>query len=302
MRHRSPILFVLTLLIAAPAFSQATRSDMIVSTEWLAQRLDGQVIVVEVGEKSDYGHGHIPSARLLERRSLLVRVDNIPNEVPPVAELEALLTRLGVGDQSRVVFYSCEPLLATRAWFTFDYLGQGQRASVLNGGYARWIAEGRTITTDVPKFEPATFTADPNRAALTTLSAMKAMVRGRRSLGKSLVMIDARPDMSYRGQFAGAGVYRAGHIPGATNIYWQRNLTDLSDGALFRSDDQLRALYENAGVTKETTVITYCRTGVEASMTYFVLRYLGFDPSLYDGSFVEWSGDEDTPVTSAGAR
>ncbi|HEY3052769.1 MAG TPA: sulfurtransferase, partial [Thermoanaerobaculia bacterium] len=290
------VMLALGVLMALPAWSQATRSEMIVSTEWLAQKLDGQVIVVEVGEKNDYDRGHIPSARLLERKALLVRVDNIPNEVPPVADFEALLSRLGIGDTRRVVFYSREPLLATRAWFTLDYLGRGNRASVLNGGFARWVAEGRPTTTDVPIFQPASFTANPNAAALTTLPAMKVLVRVRRTLSPSLVLIDARPERSYRGEFAGAGVYRAGHIPGAISVYWRRNLADVSDGALFRTADELRALYANVGVTKESTVVTYCRTGVEASMTYFVLRYLGFDPSLYDGSFIEWSGNDSTPV------
>jgi len=88
-------------------------------------------------------------------------------------------------------------------------------------------------------------------------------------------------------------VARAGHIPGAITVPWQRNLTD---EALFRSNNELRSLYAERGVNRDATVITYCRTGVEASMTYFVLRYLGFDASLYDGSFVEWSNDDNAPV------
>ncbi len=293
--HRT-LIVMLAVLIAYPVAAQVTREDMIVSTEWLAERLDGQVIVIDVADKADYERGHIPSARLLERGELMVSIDRVPNEVPAVADFEQLMTRLGVGDQTRIVFYSRQPLLAARAWFTLDYFGQGHRASVLNGGYARWLAEGRSITKDAPTFQPAAFTARPNDPALTTLKAMKLIVRQRGALGASLVMIDARPEMSYRGKFPGTGVDRPGHIPGAVNVPWQHNLDGTGDDALFRSGDELRAMYADFGVTKATTVIAYCRTGVEASMTYFVLRYLGYDPSLYDGSYIEWIRDSSTPV------
>ncbi|HEX7420674.1 MAG TPA: rhodanese-like domain-containing protein, partial [Thermoanaerobaculia bacterium] len=139
----------------------------------------------------------------------------------------------------------------------------------------------------------ARFEADPNPSALANLRAMRVLVLTRNVLGPALVIIDARPEASYRGETAGNGVNRAGHIPGALSVPWSRNLDN--DG-LFRSDDDLRNLYGDLGVKKDTTVITYCRTGVEASMTYFVLRYLGLDPSLYDGSFVEWSNDDNAPV------
>ena len=296
MRLKCTLLTTLLFLAAVPLFSQATRRDMIVSTEWLAAKLDGQVIVIEVGNKDDYAVAHIPSARLLERHTLMRDIENVPNEIPPVAEFESAMTALGAGERTRVVFYSRDPLLAERAWFTFDYFGNGNRASVLNGGYARWVAEGRQTTSDVPVIVPSKFTAEPNAAAVTNLKAMKILVRARSSLGPALLIVDARPETSYRGDTAGAEVARAGHIPGAISIPWQRNLTNSANGALFRSDSELRSLYADLGVDRNTTVVTYCRTGVEASMTYFVLRYLGYDPSLYDGSFVEWSNDVNAPV------
>jgi thiosulfate/3-mercaptopyruvate sulfurtransferase len=283
----------LLLTIALPVMSQSTRREMIVSTDWLAERLDGQVILIEVGEKSDFDAAHIPSARLLDRKALMRDIDNVPNEIPPVADFEAAMTALGVGNRTRVVFYSRDPLLATRAWFTFDYFGHGHRASVLNGGYARWVGEGKKTTTDVPTFVPAKFESEPNPAAVANLRVMRVLVHTRNVLGPSLVIIDARPATSYRGETAGTGVARAGHIPGAISVPWNRNLTD---DALFRSDSELRSLYADLGAKRETTLVTYCRTGVEASMTYFVLRYLGFDASLYDGSFVEWSRDDNAAV------
>src|SRR4051812_13458122 len=92
MRLRVSLFIPLLFVIAVPLFSQNTRSDMIVSTEWLAERLDGRVIVVEVGDKQDYAAAHIPSARLLERHTLMRDIDRLPNEIPPVAEFEAAMT------------------------------------------------------------------------------------------------------------------------------------------------------------------------------------------------------------------
>lgn len=287
---------LLAFLLAAPVFGQTAQRDMIVSTGWLATHLDGQVVVIEIGEKADYDAAHIPGARLLQRKDLLATVGNIPDELPPVDELEATFTKLGVGSTKRIVLYSRNPLFATRAWFTFDYLGQGARTSVLDGGIARWTAEGRPTANTPSSYDADTFTAKPNLAVILRLGSMKTLVCTRGTLKSSLVMLDARPEVDYDGQYSVAGVARAGHIPGAINVPWRRNLAGENGEALFRSEQELRALYSNVRVSRDTTVVAYCSTGVEASMTYFVLRYLGFSPMLYDGSFVQWSCDDETPV------
>jgi thiosulfate/3-mercaptopyruvate sulfurtransferase len=116
------------------------------------------------------------------------------------------------------------------------------------------------------------------------------LIRYRSSLGDALVVIDARPAAAFHGVMAGEKIDadRAGHIPGAINVPWQLNVTDSGE---FRTKEELQKLYAAVPMTRNTSIITYCRTGVEASMTYFVLRYLGLDPSLYDGSYYEWSRD-----------
>ncbi|MEO8036711.1 MAG: rhodanese-like domain-containing protein, partial [Acidobacteriota bacterium] len=219
------IVAAIVILVALPVASQTTRREMIVTSDWLTSRLDGKVVVIDVADKEEYEQGHIPDARLLEKKKLLVDLAGVPNEVPPVADFETLMTALGIGDEKRVVFYSRDPLLATRAWFTLDSMGHGTRASVLNGGYARWVADGKETTTVVPAFDPAPFHATENQAAITTIKVMRTLIQSRAVLGNSLAVIDARPPASYRGELAGAGVRRPGHIPGAINVYWQENLT-----------------------------------------------------------------------------
>jgi thiosulfate/3-mercaptopyruvate sulfurtransferase len=292
MRSRTLSVFlgIMAIVVATAGFGQVVRSEMIVSTDWLAERLGTGVVLVYAGNGNDYAKEHIPTARLLTRSDLLVETNGIPNELPDVADLERLFTRAGLGGKTRIVIYSDDPLLAARTWFTFDYLGHGHRTSVLDGGLQKWVKEGKTLTAEVPVYEPIPFEGQPNIAALTPHRAMKPMVRYRSSLGEALVMIDARPAAAYQGVMAGEKIDadRAGHIPGALNIPWQLNVTDTGE---FRTKEELQKLYAAVPMNRGTSVIVYCRTGVEASMTYFVLRYLGLDPSLYDGSYYEWSRD-----------
>jgi thiosulfate/3-mercaptopyruvate sulfurtransferase len=191
-----------------------------------------------------------------------------------------------VGTRERIVVYSTDPLLAARAWFTLDYLGHGHRASMLDGGLTNWIASGYSTSTKRVVAKPGTFEARAVPQTITRLATMRELVKYREQFGSRLLFIDARSSAQFSGEEAGADVQRAGHIPDAVNVPYAANF----DGTgAFRSVNDLRVLYTQAGVAKNAVSIVYCRTGMQASVTYFVLRYLGYDVSLYDGSFVEWS-------------
>jgi len=129
--------------------------------------------------------------------------------------------------------------------------------------------------------------------AITRFKAVKELVRFYDVLGKDLAIIDARPPVFFCGKEAGADVRRPGHIPGAVNVAWTENL---AAGAIPRllPERELRELYAAAGVSERSTNVVYCRTGMEASLTYFVLKYLGYEASLYDGSYIEWAKDPNT--------
>lgn len=280
--------FLIALLIVAlPVTAQSVRGDMIVSADWLASNLE-QVILIDIGEKSQYDEAHIPGARLLESRELVAVHNGIPNELPAVADLETLFSRLGVGNKGRIVLYSRDPLLATRGWFTLDYLGHGSRAAVLDGGLPHWIKLANPVSNESPVVKPEPLHARLNVNAVTQFKAMRELVRFVEIMGESLVIIDARSRVQFTGKEAGPDIGRAGHIPGAVNVPWDENFT-LGEVNRFLPERELRALYADAGVTTRSTNIIYCRTGMQASMTYFVLRYLGYDASLYDGSYIEWN-------------
>ncbi|MGZ8781370.1 MAG: sulfurtransferase, partial [Thermoanaerobaculia bacterium] len=279
------------MLIATVLFALALDHPMLVSDDWLAKHLqDPLVIVVEVGAKADYDAGHIPGARFIPRDEIVTECDGIPDELPDEERLVAAFTRAGIGDAKRVVFYSRDPLLATRAWFTLDSLGHGSRASVLDGGWEQWTAAGNEIATRSFPVKAAPLTTFPRPYSIVRYAEMRDLVRRRGSIPQKLVTIDARPPLRYVD----------GHIPGAVSIPWTANLSS-DHPPLLRDEKSLRAIYNTAAIDRETIIVAYCRSGMEASMTYFVLRYLGYDVALYDGSFVEWDEKAETVVWSAEA-
>jgi len=290
------LIVLLLALFAVPLAAQTVREEMLVSTEWLASHLD-RVTIIEIGDRAAYDAAHIPGARLIGTAELLTQRNGTPNELPSIAALEVLFTHIGAGDRGRIVLYGRDPLLAARAWFTLDYLGHGRRAALLDGGFTRWVDEGRPTTAAVPQAQTVPFHARVNAAVITRIKAVKELVRYREVLGSSLVVIDARPPRQFRGDEAGSEVARAGHIPSAVNVPWNENLTT---GVVPRllPQRELRELYTNAGVTPKSTIVVYCRTGMQASLSYFVLRYLGYETRLYDGSYVEWSHDATAAITA----
>lgn len=273
---------VLLLALATPL--SAADEKLLVRANWLAKHsTDPRVIVVNVGPNVDaYEAGHIPGALYLPLQSILTQREEIANELPPVDTLEKALGQAGIGDRGRIIIYGDDPLHAARLFFTLDYLGHGGRVALLDGGLAAWKRAGYGLATGsaVP-VAPATFTARVRPDRVISLGQMERVAGT-----PGLALIDARPPAQYSGAEAGAGVLRPGHIPGAKNVFWQ---TNLDEKGLLLGVAELEAMYAAAGVRRGRPVITYCRTGMQSSFSYFVLRYLGHDAAMYDGSFTEWS-------------
>ena len=284
-RCRFAFAFAFILMLALPIESQTVQESMLVSPAWLERHLRS-VKILHVGNAADYEAGHIPGAVLVPISSLVVQRDETPNELPPVDSLERLFRAAGISGRGRIVVYSTDPVVAARAWFTLDYLGHGSRSSLLDGGYARWVAEGCATSRDRVTSRTGTFEARVAPQTIARIATVRELVRMQGLLGTRLTIIDARSPAQFTGDEAGAELRRAGHIPGAVNVPLASNFD--ASGALQRAD-VLRALYADAGVTAQSANLVYCRTGMQASVTYFVLRYLGYEAALYDGSFVEWS-------------
>jgi thiosulfate/3-mercaptopyruvate sulfurtransferase len=214
-----------------------------------------------------------------------------------VADLQKAFEQLGVGDTGRIVIYGENSgLLAARVYFTLDYLGHGDRAALLDGGVEKWKAEKLTVETQPVETEPVKFTPRPRPQIIAGLDAMRDISRvaaNATSPGDaSVAIVDARLEE----QYIGDQPQRSGHIPGAASVYWLSHLMSRENPAM-KPVSELSKLYEASGLKANQKVVTYCNTGMQASHSYFTLKYLGYDVMMYDGSFSEWSKAEGAPVT-----
>ncbi len=276
------------------------RSNMIVTTDWLADHArNPKIVVVHVGrDRTSYDNGHIPGARFLALSDIAVTRNGVPNELPPVADLQKVFEHLGVGDESRVVLYGdLHGLLAARAYWTLDYLGHGDQAALLDGGLEKWRAEERPVTKEVPSISPATFTPKVNAKVLVEREEVRRLSSELASGTSDSVLVDARPGEQFSGEQAGEGLSRGGHIPGAVNLPWTENIESTDDPQL-KPPPELRKSWNASGVTPGKRVVVYCRTGIQASYEYFTAKFLGYDAAMYDGSMMDWTSREDAPVQS----
>lgn len=264
------------------------RAEMLVPTAWLQEHLnDHNLVVLYVGrDRSEYDTGHIPGARFLPLDELVEQHKESLNDLPSVAALQTVFESLGVADDSRVILYGAGGgLLAARAYFTLDYLGHGDQAALLNGGMEKWRSEARTIDRQVVHPTQASFTPQIQSDVLITTAAVREMTNANGS--SHSVLLDARSPREFDGTVMSEAVPQAGHLPGAQNLYWKTLLQ--SDAVpLLRDPAELQQLFSGTGAEPDKLLVTYCRTGMQSSFTYFVAKYLGYRAAMYDGSVYEW--------------
>lgn len=273
------------------------RKSMIVSTGWLAKHLgDDSLVIFHVGERSEYDAAHIPGAQFIQPADLSTpRGQGLSMELPPVEQLRATLEKFGLTDRSRVVVYFGKDWISptARIYFVLDYLGLGDRTSILDGGLPAWVAEKRPVTTEVVAPKRGKLTPRPNPKLVVDAAWVSA------NLSKpKVVILDARDAKFYTGAEKGM-MPRAGHIPSAKSIPFSSLIEDSTNK--FKSPDALRQIFVSAGVKQKDSVATYCHIGQQASLLYFVARYLGYDAHLYDGSFQDWSNRPELSVEKSAA-
>ena len=283
-----------TLIIAFEPSGHAkgkVRQSMIVSTDWLAKHLnDESLVLLQVGERAEYVAGHIPGAQFIQLSDTSTpRGQGLVLELPSVDQLKATFEKLGITDKSRIVVYFGKDWVTptARVFMTLDYLGCGERTSILDGGLPAWRAEGRPVTSDVKVPKLGEFTPRPNTKLVVDAAWVSANLNQ-----PGVAIIDARAPKFYTGDEAGQ-MPRAGHIPSAKNIPFD---SVVEENNKFKSAATLRDLFTSSGVKQGDRVATYCHIGQQASLLYFVARYLGYEARLYDGSFEDWSHRPDLPV------
>ena len=294
---RMPRLLLITALLftsalLAQAQNPKLNDSLIVTTDWLAKHLnDDSLVLLQVGEKDEYMSSHIPRAQFIQLADISTpRGQGLTLELPPVDQLKATFEKLGVSDDSRIVIYFGKDWVTptSRVFMTLDYLGFGDRTSILDGGLPMWRAEGKPVTGDL---------VEPKKGSLTPHLNSKLIVDAawvKNNLDKPEVRIlDARAPQFYTGAEQGR-MPRGGHIPRAKNIPFSSLVEDSNNK--FKSANALRDLFNAADVKPNSSVATYCHIGQQASLLYFVARYLGYDAHVYDGSFEDWSQRTELPV------
>ncbi len=287
---------------AAPAAASAPREprkfeDVVVSTEWLAQNLDNpKVRVIEVSVVPGlYERGHIPGAVNFVWTTDFV--DTVSRNIIAPERFQELARAAGINNDTTIVLYGDNNnwFAAWGAWVFRQYGAEDVR--LLDGSRSKWEAENRELSTRAPTYPPGDFTVQQRGDLRALLPDVLKVVHGE----DNRVLVDIRSPDEFSGKiFAPEGfqelAVRAGHIPGAVNIPWKKALRD--DGT-FKSVEELRQLYAEAGVDGSKPVITYCRIGERASHTWFVLsEILGYQVALYDGSWTEYGNSVGVPIAN----
>src|SRR2546427_10684377 len=274
----------------------AGREPMLICVYWLAEHLnDPSLVLLQIGDKKDYDKGHIPGAQFLEYESISTPHNHgITSmlELPPVEQLVSVFERLSVSNRSHIILYFGTNWVSptTRVYWTLDYLGLGDRTSILNGGLVAWEATHHPVSTEIKQPAKGSITPAPRKEIVAEAGVVRHHLNQ-----PAVTIIDARTHEFYNGSQSD-GNPRSGHIPSASNLSYL-DVVD-QDNNKFRSADDLKQLFRAAGLKQGNLMVSYCHIGQRATVLYFTAKMLGYDAKMYDGSWEDWSHRQDLPIVT----
>lgn len=270
--------------------------EILAEPDWLAAHIsDPNVRVIDCAVLEAYRRAHIADAVHLPVHYYIKEKDPAGSDhgvlVMHPAEFEQLMGQLGIGNDTTVVSYDDNNgYIAARLWWVLRYYGH-TKAKVLNGGWHRWLTEGRPITFHGTKPARATFRAAPANSDI--YATCQLLLEKYADPGWQI--FDARTDAEWNGT-NDRGNKHAGHVPTARHLEWAKFVSIDDRRSLLPADDIQRLLGE-AGFVRGKPFITYCQGGIRAAHAFFVLHLMGYENMrVYDGSMREWANRDDTPL------
>jgi thiosulfate/3-mercaptopyruvate sulfurtransferase len=271
------------------------RPELLVETEWLAEHLDDPGLrVVDADYPEAYARAHIPGAAGHPDENIYLKTARGETFLMGPEPFAAAMGALGIGDDTAVVVYDGHAsLYAARLWWALAYYGH-RNVRVLNGGWHKWLLEGRPATMArpraIPGGEAGRFTPRVDPGILTDCPLLRSAI-GR----EDAAILDVRTDAEWTGA-EDRGNARRGRVPGAVHLEWVNFVTD-DDRKVFKPAPELREMLGALGVTPDKDVHVYCQGGIRAAHGTLVLKLLGYERARnYDGSMRDWANREDTPL------
>ena len=267
---------------------------VLVSIDWLAEHLqDSSIVLLHVGMPTARSSGEfIPGARFFNYQEIVQVRNGLIAEMPPIDELVEPFAAAGISDETLVVLYGSPAHLPARVYVTLDYLGHGARTMVLDGGLEAWKAAEHPVVETPAQGPAGLFTPRVRNDVLVSADWIE-----QRLDDPGVTLIDSRPEGEYTGSVPTRIWGRAGHIPGARNLYWE-DLLVASENPVLRDFQEVQDRFQEAGAESGTIVVNYCWVGMRASFTYLIAKHLGYDTRLYDGSWNEWSKNHSLPAVT----
>jgi thiosulfate/3-mercaptopyruvate sulfurtransferase len=274
----------------AHAASASVKATPVVETQWLEDNLKNvKVIFVDnwPSDKEEYMKKHIKGSVYMGIGPLMGSITAVP---PDKAKFEEMMNRLGINNGDHVVLYGAkgESVFTLSAFWLMEYFGH-DKISFLNGGLAKWNKENRSTEGGMKKAEPGKYKAKTPKESIRTVA--EDVLKNLNNPEAALV--DARGTGEYTGEVNNDNNKRVGHIPGALDLGY--DVTNFNKDGTLKSIEDLKAVYEAKGVTKDKEVITYCQAGIKASNAYFTLKHiLGYpNVKVYVSSWGEWGNKLD---------